>query len=409
MRDNCALSLQRQTTFAEFRSVLQERVRTSVKVRSSSVARHDSTQLGETLPPPTPDTMLPRTRGLLRRHVHSASRLQPVWWAETRIGPSKAPTSTTILLTHASGFCAGTFRPFLSSLANIAASAGQSARVLSLDFSGHGRSNAREADPTNWEAMCVRDIVEVLEGSGELGGKGQRHTHGHTHGHDHGHGHSHNHTQHPNQHHHLVGIGHSMGGAGLLLTELARPGLFSRIIGFEPIIFPTEEMRARTTGPNPLSTNTLRRKAEWASMRDADAYFRGKASLFGRFHPDALAGYYDGALEVSQTDGKVTLRCSPKFESGLFRGFHDGWDRLHILRARVTVVAGGRPEPASSALNTSPALFRSIADRIPHHDFVELADAGHFLVMEKPKECAEIAAKALGWIKEGAGKQHDHA
>ncbi|NBN97170.1 MAG: alpha/beta fold hydrolase, partial [Actinobacteria bacterium] len=58
----------------------------------------------------------------------------------------------------------------------------------------------------------------------------------------------------------VVGVGHSMGGAGLIMAALREPQHFAGLIVFEPIIFPPEArtQSARASGGKMIGSNTMR-------------------------------------------------------------------------------------------------------------------------------------------------------
>ena len=80
-------------------------------------------------------------------------------------------------------------------------------RWMALDFSGHGDTRKVVNDGDKWETFAVHDIVTVLQ---ELQGDSS----------------------------YVLGIGHSLGGASLLLTELKHRGAFDRLALFEPVVLP---------------------------------------------------------------------------------------------------------------------------------------------------------------------------
>lgn len=259
-----------------------------------------------------------------RRSTHSTALGTSIDIKEVNISFS-AP-DVTLVLAHATGFCKGVFNPLVSALtadnsnaASVKSTAGAAgnARVISFDFSGHGASASRQADPTHWDAMCTKDIVEVLTTKGLPVGRASTRPAstiststlaGRSSG-----------AAGRSQRKPLIGIGHSMGAAGLLLTEMAHPGTFDGIIAFEPIVFPTEEMARRRDHDYGLAQGALRRKADWSDMALADKYFKSKP-LYRNWHPDALQGYYDCGL-VRDAAG-VRLSCKPQFEAGMYRGWY---------------------------------------------------------------------------------------
>src|SRR5699024_3061632 len=86
-----------------------------------------------------------------------------------------------LLICHATGFCAGPYRPLAARLL-------EHFRVSALDFRGHGHSTNPSTGDFAWSGM-IDDVLTVID---HLGGP-------------------------------VFGFGHSMGGAALLGAERRRP------------------------------------------------------------------------------------------------------------------------------------------------------------------------------------------
>ncbi len=130
-----------------------------------------------------------------------------------------------------------------------------------------------------------------------------------------------------------VGIGHSMGGAAMVMAELQRPGCFDALVLVEPIVFPPEPSAStlfkRTT--NTLVEQALKRRATFASPDDIRAYLSPKP-LFSQWSADALSAYIDGGF-YKEAEGDWRLRCRPAWESRVFSlGTHDAFKRLGEIR-----------------------------------------------------------------------------
>ncbi|MCB0965178.1 MAG: alpha/beta fold hydrolase, partial [Acidimicrobiales bacterium] len=134
-----------------------------------------------------------------------------------------------LLVAHATGFCAGPYRPMAPILA-------ADHHVWALDFRAHGAST-RPDGPISWRGMAddVLAVVDAIDAGP------------------------------------VLGLGHSMGGACLALAELVRPGTVRAAYLFEPIIFPDEWADAR--GPNPLAEAARRRRASFGSRAEALARY----------------------------------------------------------------------------------------------------------------------------------------
>jgi len=259
-----------------------------------------------------------------------------------------------MLLAHATGFCAGVWAPLTNLLRNY--------RRVSLDFRGHGLSSIPAAG-MDW-AGTAEDVLAVVDAFG---------------------------LKRP------FGVGHSMGGASLVLAEQMRPGTFSGLWIFEPIIFPSDHSGLLATGlevedfseKNPLVESALRRRARFASSSEAEQNFASKPPL-SDLCAEALHAYVEYGFE-QLPDGSVTLRCRPEVEADTYRmgARHDAFSHLSEIRCPVTVARGHTkfPGPAS--------LAPLIADALPCATLEEFPDLGHFGPLQDPLLIAAAVRSAV--------------
>ncbi|MGB6059167.1 MAG: alpha/beta hydrolase, partial [Microthrixaceae bacterium] len=219
-----------------------------------------------------------------------------------------------VLMVHATGFCAGVWLPVAERLDGL--------RLSAVDVRGHGRSTVPQTG-MDWNGTA-EDVLATVDALG---------------------------LEKP------FGVGHSMGGASLVLAEQARPGTFRGLWLFEPIIFPPDlEMGS---GENPLATGARRRRAAFVSASEAFKNFSSKPP-FSALDPEALAAYIKYGFEVHD-DGSVSLRCLPEVEAQTYEmgSKHDAFSHLGEVGCPVTVLRGAEsfPGPAS--------LAPRIAERLP--------------------------------------------
>lgn len=255
------------------------------------------------------------------------------------------PSSPEVLLCHANGFCAGVFAPLADALGPH--------RWVGYDARAHGNSTRGAADMA-WEghrddALSVIDAFELRR---------------------------------------PVGVGHSMGGAALLLAEVLRPGTFAALWLFEPIVFPPG---LADSADNPMETAALRRRTDFASREEAFANFASKAPLW-ELSPECLSAYVTYGFH--DTPEGVTLACRPEDEAAGYRmgGRHRAWDHLGDIRCPVVVVRGrdDHPGPASVA----PML----ADALPAGRLDDHPELGHFGPLAEPEMMAESLRELINGI-----------
>ena len=116
-----------------------------------------------------------------------------------------------------------------------------------------------------------------------------------------------------------LGVGHSMGGAALLLAEQARPGTFAGLWLFEPIVPPPGARPRASTRQQPPRRRRRTAAAELpvASPTRWPTTPRSRPSTWLR--ADALHAYVRHGF-VAGEDGAVHLACRPADEARVFRG-----------------------------------------------------------------------------------------
>jgi pimeloyl-ACP methyl ester carboxylesterase len=252
-------------------------------------------------------------------------------------GGSGRPT----LLCHATGFHGAVWEPMSAEL-------GEGFERWAIDFRAHGASVVPPGTPLPWHAVRD-DLLAVVDDLDAEPGE-------------------------------LLGVGHSMGGAALLLAEQARPGLFAGLWLYEPIAPPVGALPA-AEGGNRLADGARRRRPSFESREAALENFASKPPL-NVARADALHAYVRHGF-VAGEDGMVHLACRPEDEARLYEGggAHGAFDHLAEVRCPVVVACSAEPfGPASFAHPIAEALP---AGRIEVHEHLT-----HFGPLESPTELA---------------------
>jgi pimeloyl-ACP methyl ester carboxylesterase len=174
----------------------------------------------------------------------------------------------------------------------------------------------------------------------------------------------------------LVGIGHSLGGTALLLTEAAWPGTFAGLICFEPIL---------ATGSDPeLAASAARRRFKFTSQDEARERLASKPPL-SHFAPDVLRDYVECAF-LQEPAGGVRLRCLPETEAHIYRtAASSEWtSALPHVRCPVAFLRG-----AHSTVVSHESLAAATA-MTPGGRLRELDDLGHLGPLESPSVFAGV-------------------
>ncbi len=270
-----------------------------------------------------------------------------------------------LLLSHATGFHGYCYLPIADELSDHFTS-------FALDYRGHGDT----ARPADWQVDWHRYGDDALAAARAVAPDGG-----------------------------LVGFGHSMGGAGLLMAAHRDPGLFDVIVAFEPIVFPPREIdphhptQDHPTQDNPtqghdtenngttLSKGARKRRASFDSFADAIANYSSKPPMMA-FDPDVLRLYVAHGFRPAPEG--VRLKCDPEHEARTFDtgGTHGTWAILPEIATEVMVMAGHVDEFGPAA------IAREMAGQLPNATYIEHAEWNHFTPFVDPAAMATLVRDA---------------
>jgi pimeloyl-ACP methyl ester carboxylesterase len=253
-----------------------------------------------------------------------------------------------LLFAHATGFHGVVFAPLARLLR------GQFHSVA-LDERGHGDSGLPPQMDFDWHGFA-RDVLATVDGLA---------------------------LKRP------FAVGHSGGGAGLLLAEQARPGTFRALYLFEPIVFPPSGPFPTGSGDNPLTESARRRREIFESRQEAFDNYASKPP-FDRLAPEALRAYVDHGF-ADQDDGRVRLKCRGETEALVYEQSwsHDAYDHLPEVRCPVTVACGAMSDTFGAA------LVDAVVDRLPRARGEVVPGVGHFGPLEDPALLARSIRSAF--------------
>ena len=258
------------------------------------------------------------------------------------------PDGRPLLLCHATGFHGMVWRAVAAELPH--------RRSLALDFRGFGDSSAPAGLDFDWRGFAD-DVLAVVDHFGLTD---------------------------------VQAVGHSKGGAALLLAELARPGTFDRLVLFEPIVFPSggEGLPRPEGGGNPMAETARRRRDTFDSFEAAIERFATKRPL-GALRPDVLEDYVRHGFRPTD-DGRVALKADKEHEALTYEHSHGhgGFDRLGEIACPVLVAHGSDGDlPAMVAPMVAAAL--------PGAELRPFPDLGHFGPLEDPVAFAAVVREFL--------------
>ncbi|HSS09634.1 MAG TPA: alpha/beta hydrolase, partial [Acidimicrobiales bacterium] len=209
-----------------------------------------------------------------------------------------------LLFAHATGFHGRVWLPLATQLR-------ERFRCVAFDARGHGESGKAPGGNYDWNGLSL-DAIAVIH---ELDLKQPR------------------------------AVGHSCGGAVLLLAEEAAPSTFRSLYCYEPVVPPTDSHSSLRPVPspdaNPMAAAARRRREVFPSRDAAYANYHTKAP-FSDFEAEAIHAYVDWGFE-DLPDGSVRLRCRGEDEARTYEMAlqHEAFLRLHRVACPVTLACGG--------------------------------------------------------------------
>ncbi len=180
----------------------------------------------------------------------------------------------------------------------------------------------------------------------------------------------------------VFAVGHSMGGAAIVLASLNHPTMFRAGWLFEPILFPA--VTQPPDAENNLAASARKRREVFDSY---DAAFERYASRppFSQVDPVALRAYVDHGFEPLD-DGTVRLKCRGAIEAEVFENSNNGgFEQLPNAMIRTAIVMSGDGQ--------GPATFApAVADELPNGELLSYPDLNHFGPFQDPSFIAEAIA-----------------
>lgn len=254
-----------------------------------------------------------------------------------------------LLIAHATGFHARCY--------DAIAQAFPDRRVITLDLRGHGKSEGGPIDDWRVMAADVCGLIDQLRLS------------------------------------RIVGVGHSMGAHTLLQCAADRPGAFSRLVLFDPVVlspeYYAEDAEHRSAdAPHPA----IRRKRDFASVEEMMDRFAGREP-YSLFAPRVFEDYCRHGLKP-RAGGGFELACSPEMEASVYGSSRSNRGILKAAQEVAIPVLVVRAKQTGLADFKGSPTWPGLAASIPNGTDLYRPDRTHFHPFEDPADAARIIAEA---------------
>ena len=263
-------------------------------------------------------------------------------------------TGSPVLLSHATGFHAHCWEPVAHSL-------NSQHHVVGLDHRGYGDAETVDPATMTWDQYGLDALAAA------------RHLY----------------AQHNEP---IVGIGHSMGGASLLMAAHGEPHLFKALFVFEPIVFPPPDPDAGERPESPLPAGARKRGSRFPTFEAAIENFAAKPPM-AAFNAVAREAYVRHGFKPT-TDGDIELKCLPEHEARTYEtgGSSGAWNSLPAITTPVWVLSGAIApfQPSTFAI--------TVAEKIPASTYVRWDEVGHFGPLEKPELISQYVATVMATL-----------
>jgi pimeloyl-ACP methyl ester carboxylesterase len=196
-------------------------------------------------------------------------------------------------------------------------------------------------------------------------------------------------------------VGHSLGAVCSLIAAAKDPNLFSAIVAIDPLVLTGTKGRMwgvakklGQAGQIGLVKGALRRREIWPDRATA----RRAYSLKGGFRvwQDEIFDDYVSAGLVATPDGEFKLRYPRQWEARIFEiAPHDLWSQLRRVEIPVLFIQGEQSDTFVDAAR------KRVVREMPNAKVAVVAEATHFVPMEKPNEVARLAMEFLADVQGG--------
>ena len=263
-------------------------------------------------------------------------------------------TGSPVLLSHATGFHAHCWEPVAHSL-------NSQHHVVGLDHRGYGDAETVDPATMTWDQYGLDALAAA------------RHLY----------------AQHNEP---IVGIGHSMGGASLLMAAHGEPHLFKALFVFEPIVFPPPDPDAGERPESPLPAGARKRRSRFPTFEAAIENFAAKPPM-AAFNAVAREAYVRHGFKPT-ADGDIELKCLPEHEARTYEtgGSSGAWNSLPAITTPVWVLSGAIApfQPSTFAI--------TVAEKIPASTYVRWDEVGHFGPLEKPELISQYVTTVIATL-----------
>ena len=251
-----------------------------------------------------------------------------------------------VLLVHPTSFSAQVLAPLARSLV-------PHLRCWGVDLRGHGLTSSPEGLVYAWKGFA-EDVLAVVEGLGLA---------------------------------RPFAVGHSSGGAAVLLAEAERPGTFRALWCYEPIVWPDPE-RARPRAER-LAEGARRRRDRFPSREEAYENFVAKPP-FSSLSAEARRAYVEHGF-ADEEDGSVVLRCRRQVEAEIYLRAVEGdrFARLAEVSCPVTVACGEVTD------GIRPDVGQQLVAALPRAELLVFDELGHFGPLEDPARVGAAIVRDL--------------
>jgi len=185
--------------------------------------------------------------------------------------------------------------------------------------------------------------------------------------------------------------GHSMGATLTLLAAVHRPDLFRGLALIDPVILPFRYVLSLRLTPErwrsrvPIIAKALRRPDRWTTRQEAFDFHR-RARVFRRLDDEALWDYINAGTREAG-DGQFMLSFPREWEARIYGTCPWVWPQLKRCRTPMLAIRGAHSDTVSTQ---SWMRWQRLQ---PQARFVEIADAGHLVPMERPQAISNAIAE----------------